>query len=110
MGHGWWYAAAAVAALLTTGTTGGTFIVQQNGVGGELNTIGSNVNYVKNQITYNSNKIDALNTGLGSLVDADLAGVGAVAGAANSSAAGHAGLVVGEPGAADAAQPVQVMP
>jgi flagellin len=65
--------AAAVAALLTTGSTGGTFIVQQNSVGGELNTIGSNVNYVKNQITYNSNRIDALNTGLGSLVDADLA-------------------------------------
>jgi flagellin len=65
--------AAAVAALLTTGPTGGTFIVQQNSVGGELNTIGSNVNYVNNQVTYNSNRIDALNTGLGSLVDADLA-------------------------------------
>ncbi len=65
--------AAAVAALLTTGPTGGTFILQQNSVGGELNTIGSNVNYVNNQITYNSNRIDALNTGLGSLVDADLA-------------------------------------
>ena len=29
-------------------------------------------NFVDNQITYNSNKIDALNGGLGSLVDADL--------------------------------------
>lgn len=65
--------AASVAALLTTGSTGGTFIVQMNNVGGALNTVGSEVNYVKNQITYNSDKIDALNTGLGSLVDADLA-------------------------------------
>jgi flagellin len=65
--------AASVAALLTTATTGGRFILQQNSVVGELNTIGSNVNYVNNQITYNSNRIDALNTGLGSLVDADLA-------------------------------------
>ena len=38
-----------------------------------LNTVGSEVNYVSNQITYNGDKIDALNTGLGSLVDADLA-------------------------------------
>ena len=38
-----------------------------------LNTVGSEVNYVNNQMTYNSDKVDALNTGLGSLVDADLA-------------------------------------
>jgi flagellin len=73
LGHAGGTMAASVAALLTTGTTGGTFIVQQNSVGGELNTIGANVNYVKNQITYNDDRIDALNTGLGSLVDADLA-------------------------------------
>jgi flagellin len=29
--------------------------------------------YVNNQISYNNDKIDALNTGLGSMVDADLA-------------------------------------
>jgi flagellin len=29
--------------------------------------------FVENQITYNSKKIDALNDGLGALVDADLA-------------------------------------
>ena len=62
--------AASVAALLTTA---GTFLNQQNSVGTALNTVGSEVNYVKNQISYNSDKIDALNTGLGSLVDADLA-------------------------------------
>jgi flagellin len=62
--------AAAVAGLLTTT---GTFITQMNNVGGALNTVGSEVNYVKNQISFNSDKVDALNTGLGSLVDADLA-------------------------------------
>jgi len=51
----------------------GTFLNQMNSVGTGLNTVGAEVNYVKNQITYNSDKIDALNTGLGSLVDADLA-------------------------------------
>jgi flagellin len=51
----------------------GTFVTQQNSVGQELNTIGSAVNYVNAQVTYNNDKIDALKTGLGSLVDADLA-------------------------------------
>jgi flagellin len=62
--------AAAIAALISAG---GTFITQMNSVGTALNTVGSEVNYVNNQISYNSNKIDALNTGLGALVDADLA-------------------------------------
>ena len=44
-----------------------------NAVGTALNAIGSSTNYVNNQISYNSDKIDALNTGLGSMVDADLA-------------------------------------
>ena len=62
--------AAGVAALLTAG---GMFIQQMNAVGTALNTVGSEVNYVNNQINFNNNKIDALNAGLGSLVDADLA-------------------------------------
>jgi len=62
--------AASVAALISAS---GTFINQQNAVGSALNAIGSAVNYVNNQISYNSDKIDALNGGLGSLVDADLA-------------------------------------
>ena len=33
----------------------------------------ASINYVNNQTTYNSDKIDALNSGLGSLIDADLA-------------------------------------
>lgn len=62
--------AAGIATLL--GTTG-AFITQMTSVGNGLSTVGSEVNYVSNQISYNSDKVDALNTGLGSLVDADLA-------------------------------------
>jgi flagellin len=62
--------AATVAGLISTT---GTFLNQMNAVGTGLNTVGAEVNYVKHQITYNSDKMDALNTGLGSLVDADLA-------------------------------------
>jgi flagellin len=54
-------------------TASGTFINQMNSVGRALNTIGSSINYVANQISYNKDKIDALNAGLGALVDADLA-------------------------------------
>lgn len=61
---------ATVAALITAS---GTFINQMNSVGQALNTIGSSVNYVSNQISYNNDKIDALQSGLGALVDADLA-------------------------------------
>jgi flagellin len=62
--------ASTVAALITAT---GTFINQQSAVGQDLNTIGNSINYVNHQTTYNSDKIDALNTGLGSMVDADLA-------------------------------------
>jgi flagellin len=62
--------ASTVAALITAT---GTFLNQQNSVSNELNTIGSSINYVNNQTTYNSDKINALNSGLGSLIDADLA-------------------------------------
>jgi flagellin len=62
--------ASTVAALITAT---GTFLNQMTSVGTELNSIGSSINYVNNQTTYNSDKIDALNSGLGSLVDADLA-------------------------------------
>ena len=54
-------------------TAGGTFIREQNAVGTALNTIGSSINYISNQVTYNNNIIDALNSGLGALIDADLA-------------------------------------
>jgi flagellin len=72
-------------AMLAVGTLGaaagastaGVFVRMQNSVGGDLNAVGSSVNQVNNQISYNSDKIDALNTGLGSMVDADLAKVSA---------------------------------
>lgn len=63
-------ASATIAALITAT---GTFINQMNSVGQALNTIGSAINYVSNQISYNSDKINSLNSGLGALVDADLA-------------------------------------
>lgn len=62
--------AATVQALITAT---GTFINQMNAVGEQLNTVGNAINYVNNQVTYNNDKIDALNSGLGALVDADLA-------------------------------------
>jgi flagellin len=62
--------ASTVAALISAT---GTFINQFNAVSSALNTVGSETNYVNNQVSYNSDKIDALNTGIGSLVDADLA-------------------------------------
>ena len=59
-----------IAALITAS---GTFITQFNSVGSALNTYGSATNYISNQINYNNDKIDALNSGLGALVDADMA-------------------------------------
>jgi flagellin len=62
--------ATTVAALITAT---GTFLNQFNSVSTALNTVGSETNYVNNQVSYNSDKIDSLNAGIGSLVDADLA-------------------------------------
>jgi flagellin len=42
-------------------------------VGTLLNTFGSNFRYVENQIRFNKDKIDAIEAGLGALIDADLA-------------------------------------
>ncbi|MFL5287682.1 MAG: flagellin [Rhodopila sp.] len=51
----------------------GTFMTQMDAISTKLNGIGSAINYVNNQVTYNNDKIDALNSGLGALIDADLA-------------------------------------
>jgi flagellin len=59
-------------------TNTGTFLSKLNTLGSELNKYGNATNYVNNQITYNSDKIDALNSGLGSLIDANLAQESAV--------------------------------
>ncbi len=51
----------------------GTFANQLNSIADQLNNYGAASNYVNSQISYNSDKIDALNSGLGSLIDANLA-------------------------------------
>ena len=62
--------ASTVAALITAA---GTFLTKLSAGGTALNTYGAASNYVDNQTSYNNDKIDSLNAGLGSLVDADLA-------------------------------------
>jgi flagellin len=62
--------ATSMAALITAT---GTFIAKMDELGTQLNTYGAASKYVDNQIGYNKNKIDALNGGLGALIDADLA-------------------------------------
>jgi flagellin len=54
-------------------TASGTFLNALATLGSQLNTYGSAANYVDNQISYNNDKMDSLNSGLGSLIDADLA-------------------------------------
>ena len=54
-------------------TAGGLFTKLSNEIGARLNYYGSASNFVDTQTTFNSSKIDALNSGLGSLVDANLA-------------------------------------
>ena len=65
--------AASTAVAIAALTKGGNFISHSDTVGTQLNTVGSEITYVSNQIKFNSNRIDALNQGLGALVDADLA-------------------------------------
>jgi flagellin len=62
--------AATVAGLISAT---GTFVNQLNTVNSQLAAYGSASTYINNQVSYNSDKIDALNTGVGSLVDANLA-------------------------------------
>jgi flagellin len=53
--------------------SGGEFAEIDANISTALNKFGAQMQYVDNQIVYNSKKIDAMNDGLGSLVDADLA-------------------------------------
>ena len=64
-------ASATLAGAAITAT--GSFITALNAIGTQLNGYGNATNYVNNQISYNSDKIDSLNSGLGALVDANLA-------------------------------------
>ncbi len=61
------------AATALSGTTGATsFTTAQTGVSNQLNQAGADSNYLDATISFNSTKIDALNAGLGSLIDTDL--------------------------------------
>lgn len=51
----------------------GGFVTVETAIGTALNKFGASMQYVENQITYNSKKNDAMNDGIGALVDADLA-------------------------------------
>jgi flagellin len=51
----------------------GDFSAADKLISSALNQLGSSMQFVENQILYNAKKIDALNDGLGALVDADLA-------------------------------------
>lgn len=53
-------------------TATGAFTTQFAAVNSALNTYGNASNYVNSQVTFNSDRIDAMNSGLGALVDADL--------------------------------------
>ena len=50
-----------------------TFKQVQDAISNAMTKYGDASKYVDNQITYNKNKLDAMETGLGALVDADLA-------------------------------------
>jgi len=52
---------------------GGTFDTVDTELSLALNKFGASMAFVDSQITYNSKKVDAMNEGLGALVDADLA-------------------------------------
>jgi flagellin len=64
--------AGTVAGLIGT-AAGATFMNQLTSLGTAMNNYGAANTYVSNQISYNTDKIDALNNGLGALVDANLA-------------------------------------
>jgi flagellin len=61
------------AATALSGTTGATaFVTAQTTISNQLNQAGADSNYLDATISFNSTKIDSLNAGLGSLIDADL--------------------------------------
>ena len=53
--------------------TGGTFDAKDSLISTALNKFGAAMSFVQNQIVFNAKKVDAMEGGLGALVDADLA-------------------------------------
>jgi flagellin len=66
-------APADAAAAQTALASGGDFETVESAVADALNQFGSDSNYIDSQIRYNKDKVDAMEGGLGALVDADLA-------------------------------------
>jgi len=62
--------AAAAASMLGSS---GDFSTKMAAINTALNTFGSNNTYLEGQVSFNKEKMDSLETGLGALVDADLA-------------------------------------
>jgi flagellin len=73
--------ASGAAALLQSG---GAFSQAEDGLGSALNSLSSNARSVNNSIKSNSSIMDATNTGLGEIVDADLAKEAALLSAAQA--------------------------
>jgi flagellin len=67
------FPADAAAAVLRLAPGTGDFDVKDAAISTALNKFGAQMQFVDNQTVYNSKKIDAMNDGLGALVDADLA-------------------------------------
>lgn len=68
----------AAAAALAPGGGTGTLGALQKAVSSQLNQVGADSNFLNSSITFNNAKVDALNSGLGALVDADLSKESAV--------------------------------
>ena len=66
-------APATAAAAQTALGAGGDFQTIQTAISNALNTFGSDSRYIDAQVAYNKDKADALEAGLGALIDADLA-------------------------------------
>lgn len=66
-------APATATAAQTALQSGGNFETVESAIADALNQFGSDSNYIDAQIRYNKDKVDALEGGLGSLIDADLA-------------------------------------
>ena len=64
-------ASATLAAAAITAT--GTFMNILNNLGTQMNSYGNATNYITNQVNYNTDNISSMNSGLGALVDANLA-------------------------------------
>ncbi len=64
-------ASATLSAAAITAT--GTFMNMLNNLGTQMNSYGNATNYITNQVNYNTDKISSMNSGLGALVDANLA-------------------------------------